>query len=173
LEMVERKGQLPEEAPAVKEGGLSLYTQEAGPTFAKTLSRFLVQTHHGDYVALMAYLTEEPDIEQALQAIRVSLRHKLRVATTLGYGPRFLHSTGQFHKGGPNTGLFLQLTADDDEDTSIPGKPYSFGVFRRAQALGDLEALHKHGRRAVRIHLGEDVRQGLEDLKRVLESVGG
>jgi hypothetical protein len=75
------------------------------------------------------------------------------LATTLGYGPRFLHSTGQFHKGGPNTGLFLQLTADDAEDASIPGAPGTFGVFKRAQALGDLEGSGKHGRRAIRVHL--------------------
>jgi hypothetical protein len=87
----------------------------------------------------------------------------------MGYGPRFLHSTGQFHKGGPNTGLFLQLTADDIEDIPIPGAPYTFGIFKRAQALGDLEALRKHGRRVGRIHLGPDVNKGLMALEKAMQ----
>jgi len=130
----------------------------------ETLDRFLAQATPGDYVALMAYLSETPAIDQALQVIRLKLRDRLKLATTLGYGPRFLHSTGQFHKGGPNTGLFLQLTADDTEDAAVPGEPYSFGVLKRAQALGDLEALRKHGRRVVRIHLGADIAAGLRVL---------
>jgi len=91
------------------------------------------------------------------------------VATTLGYGPRFLHSTGQFHKGGSNIGLFLQLTMDDAVDAHIPGEPYTFSVFRQAQALGDLEALHRHSRRVVRIHLSGDVGEGLARLHQALE----
>ena len=91
------------------------------------------------------------------------------MASTLGYGPRFLHSTGQYHKGGPNTGLFIQLTADEPEDIAIPGHPYTFGVFKRAQALGDLESLREHGRRVVRIHM-QDVAGGLAELKAVLEA---
>ena len=102
------------------------------------------------------------------------LQDCLHITTTLGYGPRFLHSTGQFHNGGPNTGLFLQLTADDVEDVPIPGVPYTFGIFKSAQALGDLEALQKHGRRVGRIHLGSDINRGLavlkEDLKSALQS---
>lgn len=112
----------------------------------------------------MAYLTEEPETERALQEMRLRIRNGLRLATTLGYGPRFLHSTGQYHKGGPNTGLFIQLTADDQEDVDVPGEPYTFGVLKQAQALGDLEALRKHGRRVVRIHLGGDVKLGLSAL---------
>jgi hypothetical protein len=170
LAKVERTGQLPEEAPAVTDSPLSLYTQDPAPTLVKTLARFLVQTRRGDYFALMAYLPEESATEQALQSIRVSLRDRLRVATTLGYGPRFLHSTGQFHKGGSNTGLFLQLTADHVDDVAVPGRPYTFGVFNQAQALGDLQALRKHGRRVMRVHLGADVRQGLAALEQALQS---
>ena len=169
LAKLERTGQLSEEAPAVTDGPLSLYIQDAAPTLVKTLARFLVQTHHGDYVALMAYLPEESATEEALQAIRVSLRDRLQVATTLGYGPRFLHSTGQFHKGGSNTGLFLQLTADNVEDVAVPGKPYTFGVFKQAQALGDLEALRQHKLRVIRVHLGADVNQGLAALKQAVQ----
>ncbi len=170
LAKLERTGQLSEQVPAITDGPLSLYLQDAAPTLVKTLARFLVQTHHGDYVALMAYLPEESATDQALQAIRVSLRDRLQVATTLGYGPRFLHSTGQFHKGGTNTGLFLQLTADDIDDAPIPGKPYTFGAYKQAQALGDLEALRQHKRRVIRVHLGKDVNQGLAALKQAIQS---
>ena len=122
----------------------------------------------------MAYLTEGPATDQALRSIRLRLRNGTRLATTLGYGPRFLHSTGQYHKGGPATGLFLQLTADDAVDASLPESPYTFGTFRRAQALGDLQALRKHGRRVIRIHLGRSVREGLRDLKSaVIEAMEG
>jgi transaldolase/glucose-6-phosphate isomerase len=164
LGVVRDGGQLPEGKPALVEGALSLYADDAAPTVAETLVHFLTQAGPGDYVALMAYLSETRTIDQALQAIRLRLRDRLKLATTLGYGPRFLHSTGQFHKGGPNIGLFLQLTADDTEDADVPGEPYSFGVLKRAQALGDLEALRKHGRRVMRIHLGADVAAGLRVL---------
>lgn len=168
LAVVQDRGQLPEEEPDLLEGPLSLHAEEAASTVTETLAQFLAQSRPGDYVALMAYLTEDEATEQALQAVRLRLRDGLRLATTLGYGPRFLHSTGQFHKGGPNTGLFLQLTADDDEDTPVPSAPYTFGVLKRAQALGDLEALRKHGRRVVRVDLGLDVGQGLSRLAQVL-----
>jgi transaldolase/glucose-6-phosphate isomerase len=168
LAVVREKGELPEEKPALIEGALHLYADQAASTLGETLRQFLAQARPGDYVALQAYLTENPANDQALQAIRLRLRDSLHLATTLGYGPRFLHSTGQFHKGGPNIGLFLQLTADDAEDADVPGQPYTFGVFKRAQALGDLEALRKHGRRVVRIHMGANVGQGLAELKWVL-----
>jgi len=93
------------------------------------------------------------------------VRDQTRSATTLGYGPRFLHSTGQYHKGGPGTGLFLQLTCEDRTDVVIPGEPYTFGVLKRAQALGDLQALRDHGRRVFHVSLGEDVAGGLVRLR--------
>ena len=125
----------------------------------------------------MAYLTENSATEQALQSIRRRLRDRLHVATTLGYGPRFLHSTGQFHKGGSNIGLFLQFipvieagthNADDAAVTQVPGQPYSFSTFKQAQALGDLEALRRHSRRVIRIHLTNDVRRGLAALEQAI-----
>ncbi len=170
LDIVREEGRLPEHAPALVEGLLRLEADQPEATIAETLARFLAQARPGDYITLMAYLTEELQTDQALQAIRVRLRDGTRLATTVGYGPRFLHSTGQYHKGGPNTGLFLQLTADDAEDAYVPGAPYTFGVFRRAQALGDLEALRKHGRRVLRVHLGRDVAQGLRDLDRAVST---
>ncbi|HLW58990.1 MAG TPA: bifunctional transaldolase/phosoglucose isomerase [bacterium] len=165
LDVVRKDGRLPEEAPALVDGSLRVYGQPVGKTVALTLGRFLAQARPGDYVAMMAYLTEEPVADRALRSIRRCLRDATRLATTLGYGPRFLHSTGQYHKGGPNTGLFIQLTADDREDTPVPGAPYTFGVFRRAQAQGDLEALRKHGRRVIRIHLGGEAHSALRALE--------
>jgi transaldolase/glucose-6-phosphate isomerase len=170
LEVVGQEGHLPQEEPALVEEPLSIYAEEAGSTVVDTLSRFLSQSRRGDYVALLAYLNESRETEETLQSIRLKLRQGLKVATTLGFGPRFLHSTGQFHKGGPNTGLFLQLTADDDADARIPGKPYTFGVLKQAQAQGDLEALRKHGRRVMRIHLGRDAGRGLKRLEDAVQS---
>jgi transaldolase/glucose-6-phosphate isomerase len=173
LDIVKRSGQLPEEDPALVEEPLTLYAEDGDHrSIVEALAAFFGQAQRGDYFALMAYLTEEPDTQQALQEIRVCLRDRLRLATTLGYGPRFLHSTGQLHKGGPNTGLFVQLTADDAKDVPLPGQPYTFGTLKRAQALGDLQSLRKHGRRVVRIHLGSDVHRGLaaliEDMKEAI-----
>ncbi len=161
---------LPEESPTIVEGPLALYARETGRSVSEMLCRFFQQVRVGDYVALLAYLTEQPDIEQRLQTIRGLLRDRLHVATTVGYGPRYLHSTGQFHKGGPNTGIFLHITADEAIDTPIPDQPYTFGVFKRAQALGDLASLRKHGRRVLRVDLREDVTTGLVALGQALES---
>jgi transaldolase/glucose-6-phosphate isomerase len=119
---------------------------------------------------LMAFLTENPQIDEALQTIRVRLRDSLHLATTIGYGPRFLHSTGQFHKGGRNAGVFLQLTAEDAHDVPVSDQSYGFGILKRAQALGDLEALRTHQRRVLRIHLGRDVAAGLGALDKVIVS---
>ncbi|MGB8215469.1 MAG: bifunctional transaldolase/phosoglucose isomerase [Anaerolineales bacterium] len=170
LALVRTQGKLPEEKPSLVKDHLSLYFKESASTVPATLKHFLVQSRRGDYLALMAYITENPANQRALQDIRSMLQDGLHIPTTLGYGPRFLHSTGQFHKGGPNTGLFLQLTAEDARDAPIPGAPYTFGVFKRAQALGDLEALKKHGRRVGRIDIGVNINQGLTALKEALES---
>ncbi len=102
--------------------------------------------------------------EASLQTIRTSIRDKQKVATCLGFGPRFLHSTGQAYKGGPNSGVFLQLTADDAQDLQVPGQKYTFGIVKAAQARGDLQVLVERGRRALRIHLGSDVNTGLQKL---------
>ena len=125
----------------------------------------------GDYFALLAYIQRTPETNAALQRIRLRLRDLRRVATTLGYGPRFQHSTGQFHKGGPNTGVFLQFVARDAEDAPIPDAPYTFGALKAAQALGDLQSLLTHGRRAVRIDLGDNIAAGLAELERALDAI--
>ncbi len=171
LKTVREEGELPREEPLLKETPLSLYAQEKkASTIADSIAEFLDQAKAGDYIALMAYMAESADDERALQEIRMQLRDSLHIASTLGYGPRFLHSTGQYHKGGPNNGLFLQLTVDEPKDAQIPEQPYTFGMLQRAQSLGDLEALHKHGRRAIRIHLGTDANKGLEALKKSVPS---
>ena len=141
----------------------ALPSEESSAISAEVFGEFLAQAHPGDYLSLLAYLPETEATNKALQIIRVQLRDALKLATTVGYGPRYLHSTGQFHKGGPNSGLFVMLTADDSTDVAIPGKPFGFSVFKRAQALGDFEALKKHGQHVVRIHLS-DVAKGLEDV---------
>ena len=108
-----------------------------------------------DYLAILAYLPRNEDTKRRLQAARVALRDRHRVATTVGFGPRFLHSTGQLHKGGPNNGVFLQLVGDDPDDIQVPGRPFTFGRLKHAQALGDLESLRAHGRRVARLSLDE------------------
>jgi transaldolase/glucose-6-phosphate isomerase len=173
LGVLRKEGRLPEEHPDLVDPPLQVYAGEVASTVSGTLKQFLRVAQPGDYVALLAYLTEDPGTSASLQEIRLLLRDRLRLATTVGYGPRFLHSTGQFHKGGPNTGLFLQLTVDDAEDAAIPDQPYTFGDLRRAQAMGDLEALRKHGRRVVWIHLGPDVAEGLSTLKKHIASALG
>jgi hypothetical protein len=172
LTKVRRMGKLLEPDPTLSEGPLRFYYHGArqAENARELLKTFFAKARPGDYIALQSYLTETPAITKALQTIRQRLRDNLWVATTLGYGPRFLHSTGQFHKGGPNTGLFLQLTADDPEDAAIPETPYTFGVLKRAQALGDLQALRKHRRRAIRVHLGPDAIQGLATLTQIVDA---
>ncbi len=106
---------------------------------------------------MLAYLHRTPERHERLQRVRNAARNAARVATTLGYGPRFLHSTGQLHKGGPATGIFLQFTADEPPDVAIPGQPFTFGRLIRAQAEGDYEVLERRGRRVVHVHLGSNV----------------
>jgi len=141
---------------------------DARPLSATGLDTFLRQARSGDYVALQAYVQPTPETTEALRALRTALRNRYRLATTVGYGPRFLHSTGQLHKGGTGHGLFIQLTCDDTRDAPIPDNADSaqsyvtFGVLKSAQALGDARALLKAGRRLVRFHLGKkDVAQAL------------
>ncbi len=120
------------------------------------LRRLLAQSRSGDYLAIMSYLPASSAVDDAVHDLRQKAMRKYRVATTHGYGPRFLHSTGQLHKGGPDTGIFLQLTQSHSEDIPIPGWPFSFGVLADAQALGDLQALQTLGRRTVSINVGDD-----------------
>ncbi|HKB48666.1 MAG TPA: hypothetical protein VKC57_13275, partial [Ktedonobacterales bacterium] len=134
------------------------------------LETFAAEANPGDYFALLAYVQRIPQTHETLQYIRLRLRDLRSAATTLGYGPRFQHSTGQLHKGGPNTDVFLQFVADDERDVPIPGAPYTFGVLKQAQALGDLQALEAHGRRVIRLYLGADVTAGLSEVREALDA---
>jgi len=165
----EATGALPAEAPGFDEDGIKVFGQTAGRTLADTLRAHLNSIKAGDYFALLAYIEMNPAHEAALTAMRKRVRDAKRAATCLGFGPRFLHSTGQAYKGGPNTGVFLQITAEDAHDLPIPGQKYTFGVVKAAQARGDLAVLRERGRRALRIHLGADVDAGLGKLAAALE----
>ncbi|MDQ3021186.1 MAG: hypothetical protein M3R36_11550 [Bacteroidota bacterium] len=133
------------------------------------LKFFLKQIKTGDYFAMMAYIQKNKIIENLLRKIRELIRSKKEIATTLGYGPRFLHSTGQLHKGGAANGLFLQIISDDKKDIEIPGKPYSFGTLKLAQAIGDYESLIKHNRRVLKVNIGSDIERGLKELYKIVK----
>jgi transaldolase / glucose-6-phosphate isomerase len=137
------------------------------------VSGLLKQVQPGDYVAIMAYVPMTAENDRALQAARKIIRNKLKVATTIGYGPRFLHSTGQLHKGGANQGVFIQITADATKDQPIEGQDLSFGTLIRAQALGDLQALQSRGYRVARIHLGKNVAAGLAAVQSAVKAALG
>jgi transaldolase/glucose-6-phosphate isomerase len=171
----EESGSLPAERPFFSEQGISLFTDQANldalissiaaPTsLAAFLAAHLGRLRPGDYFALLAYLQMSPAHERALQAIRDRVLAAKRVATCLEFGPRFLHSTGQTYKGGPNSGVFLQITCDDAADVAVPGQRYTFGVVKAAQARGDFEVLAQRERRALRVHLGPDTAAGLATL---------
>ncbi|HSE97613.1 MAG TPA: transaldolase, partial [Blastocatellia bacterium] len=143
----------------------------SGHSIEAFIKTHLSRAGEGDFIAICQYIRETPEHEELIQAIRSHLRDSTRTATTTGYGPRFLHSTGQLHKGGAASGVFLQITAEDAEDVTIPNEPYTFGVLKQAQALGDFQSLESRNRRAVRIHLGEDVAGGLRKLLDIVHNV--
>ena len=175
----EKTGMLPERKPFLTDSGVGLYATDAyaaklksaapSATLAGILKAHLSQIHTGDYFAALAFLPMFAENEKIIQGFRHKVRDAKRVATCLGFGPRFLHSTGQDYKGGPNTGVFLQLTADHAVDVSIPGQKYSFGIVIAAQAAGDLAVLESRGRRVLRVHLGKDVFAGLKTLAAAIE----
>jgi transaldolase/glucose-6-phosphate isomerase len=123
----------------------------------------------GDYVALLAYIERNAAHTETLQRLRRMIRDRTRAATCVGFGPRFLHSTGQAYKGGPNSGVVLQITADDADDLPVPGQKYSFGIVKAAQARGDFDVLAERGRRLLRVHLPADVDGGLKTLTKAVE----
>jgi transaldolase/glucose-6-phosphate isomerase len=153
VKKLEDEGSLPAESPTLTVGDVAVFGA-FGLTIEKAFGSFLEEIKPGDYVCLQAYLTEEPDLDEMLRELQAAIRGKFKVPCTCGYGPRFLHSTGQFHKGGPNTGHFVQLSQADVEDAPLPGKTYTFGAFRNAQYRGDGDALKAHGRRVMRLELG-------------------
>lgn len=175
LNEFKQNGALPQKEATITEDGFKLFGWTTNLPNAEAMSlnlclkTFLQQIKDGDYVALLAYIQETDEHDKLLQVIRLKLREKFGVATTTGYGPRFLHSTGQLHKGGADNGVFIQLTDDDKTDLPIPNEPYTFSILNQAQALGDFGSLEKRNRRAVRFHLGKDASEGL---KRLLSVIG-
>jgi hypothetical protein len=141
--------------------------QSAG-SLQDALAAFASQAQAGDYVALLVYVQRTANTDNALQRIRLHLRDRYRVATTVGYGPRFQHSTGQLHKGGANNGLFIQFTARDAVDLPIPEAPYTFATLKAAQALGDLQTLERRGRRVIRLDLDSSVAGGLREAEQAV-----
>ena len=176
LEEFKQSGRLPEESPVFTDGDVRVFADDANrqalagaSSLANAVAAHLSRVRTGDYVAINAYLERTPAAHDAFQRIRAVIRDAKRVATTLGYGPRFLHSTGQLHKGGPGSGVFFQITADQGEDLDIPDEPYSFGTLAAAQALGDLKSLSTRNRRVIRIHLGGNVDDGLGRIQKAVE----
>ena len=172
----ETTGSLPPESPFFEEKGIKLFADEkntsalkGGAKLAGVLKAHLSRLGAGDYFAILGYITMNPANEKALQTMRHAVRDKKKVATVLGFGPRFLHSTGQAYKGGPNSGVFLQITCDEAKDLPVPGQNYTFGVVKAAQARGDFAVLAERGRRALRVHLGKNLKSGLATLSRAVQ----
>jgi glucose-6-phosphate isomerase len=164
LAAYERERRLPETDPLAQQGGIAVHTRAyAGATPAAVIRAAIDELKPGDYVAFLSYLPADAAVERAVGEVRQAIRKRTRAASTFGVGPRYLHSTGQYHKGGPNTPLALLITGEDETTTDIPDAPYSFAVLKRAQALGDYQTLEAHGRRVIRIHLdGEDAAESIE-----------
>lgn len=173
LATYEKDGTLAEQTVFAHEGDLTILGAGEGDEGDADLvmKQFLGSVRDGDYIAFLDYIEETPDVEARLQKIRHYLRASKRCATTTGYGPRFLHSTGQLHKGGSDNGVFIQVTAPDHLDQPIPGWGYGFSVLKQAQALGDFRSLATRGRRAIRVDLGNDVVKGLDQLYLLIASV--
>lgn len=176
----EDSGTLSSETPVLTDGGIALFTDSANAgalrtnAGAETLDAYVGahfrRAHAGDYIGLLAYLDRQPEHTAILQGVRKKLRDHLKVATVMEFGPRFLHSTGQAYKGGPNSGVFLQITASKPpEDLAIPGRKATFGVIEAAEARGDFEVLAERGRRVLRVDLGSDVEGGLKRLVSAIE----
>jgi transaldolase / glucose-6-phosphate isomerase len=176
----EKTGSLPAEKPVLEDAGIKLFTDEknaselakaagSDKSLAGYVKAHLARITTGDYFAVLGYIQMNHEHEQSLETLRHAVRDNKHVATCLGFGPRFLHSTGQAYKGGPNTGVFLQITCDDTVELPVPGQKYTFGVVKAAQARGDFQVLAERGRRALRAHLGKDLQAGLATLHAAIQ----
>jgi hypothetical protein len=176
----EESGSLPSETPIFEGEGVKLFTDERNATDLnaavgdeKSLARYikahLERIKPDDYFGLLAYVEMNRENQDLTQEIRHGVMQKNHVATCLGFGPRFLHSTGQGYKGGANNGVFLQITSDDAEDLAVPNQKYSFGIVKAAQARGDFAVLAERNRRALRVHLGADVKDGLSKILEIVK----
>ncbi len=176
----EKTGSLPSEKPFFEDSGIKLFSDDKNAaelaklatdkSLAGYLKAHLSRIKAGDYFAVLAYIQMNAEHEQALQGMRHAVRDGKHVATCLGFGPRFLHSTGQAYKGGPNTGVFLQITCDDSVQLPVPGQKYTFGIVKAAQARGDFQVLAERGRRALRVHVAGDLKAGLTKLQSAMKA---
>ena len=176
----EKTGSLPSEKPFFEDSGIKLFSDEKNTGELERLATdksvdgyfkaHLSRIKAGDYFAVLAYIQMDAEHEQALKEIRHAVRDSKHVATCLGFGPRFLHSTGQAYKGGPNTGVFLQITCDDSVQLPVPGQKYTFGIVKAAQARGDFQVLAERGRRALRVHVAGDLKAGLARLQSAVQA---
>jgi transaldolase / glucose-6-phosphate isomerase len=179
----EKTGKLPPESPFYEGEGVKLFADEknaralkaavSAPSLGAYVKAHLDRVGKGDYLGLLAYVPMNAGHEETLQAPRHRVRDRKKVATCLGFGPRFLHSTGQAYKGGPSSGVFLQVTCDDAKDLAVPGHKFTFGIVKAAQARGDFQVLAERDRRALRVHLGPDVAAGLRTLGTAIEKALG
>jgi transaldolase / glucose-6-phosphate isomerase len=172
----EATGHLPPESPFFEAPGVKLFADErnatalgGGAKLLDALKKHLARAGAGDYFAVLGYIPMDAGNEKILQEFRHLVRDKKKLATCLGFGPRFLHSTGQAYKGGPNSGVFLQITCDDASDLPVPGQKFTFGVVKSAQARGDFNVLAERGRRALRVHLGKNLKSGLKALSKAVQ----
>ncbi len=172
------KGSLPIITPVVREEDFDLYAGKAEiaklaglTSFSEALKQFFNQVTEGDYVAVLAYIERDLATQDWIQKLRLAIRDKKKVATAAEFGPRFLHSTGQAYKGGPNSGVFLQITVDDDHDLPIPGEKYTFGIVKEAQARGDFDVLSERNRRVIRIHVKGNMKVGLNNLSQTILNI--
>jgi len=166
-----RRGHLEERNKIAADDLMTIYRDESAnesESVAEVLRKHLASIKPGDYIAFLNYIEETPEIDRQFQELRIRLRDLTHCAVTIGYGPRFLHSTGQLHKGGPDSGVFFQIIANDRKDFAIPGEPYTFTILKQAQALGDFRALLKRGRRVIGIDLGDNTLAGLDRLRNEL-----
>jgi hypothetical protein len=170
----EKSGSLPGEQPILDQDGIQLFTDQANasailngnhPTLGGVIRKHLDRIRPGDYFGLLAYIPMFPEYEAKLEEIRKQILESKQIATVVGFGPRFLHSTGQAYKGGPNSGVFLQITYTDPEDLPVPQQKYTFGIVKAAQARGDFQVLADRKRRVLRVHLGKDLAAGLDHLR--------
>lgn len=181
LKQYTEKGSLPENTLLFADSEYKLFADEMNSKILKSeasgesvkayLAAHLAQLDPGDYFAINAFVECCPTLEEKIQKIRDLVMTKRQVATTVGFGPRFLHSTGQLHKGGPNTGVFLQITSDDKKDVAIPAEKFGFSILKEAQSLGDYKALSSRKRRLLRMHIGADVSEGLDKLYAMVKEI--
>ena len=168
-----RRGRLDERNTVAADDVITIYGADdatKAESVAEVLRNHLGTIEPRDYIAFLNYIEETPEIDRQFQELRTQLRDSTGCAVTIGYGPRFLHSTGQLHKGGPGTGVFFQIIADDERDFAIPGEPYTFSILKQAQALGDFRALVKRGRRVIGVNLGDNTSRGITRLLELVQS---